>query len=172
MLQDDTIYNNAHDAHANGTIDQPSVLSFEALGEALVRTDSVMYRQVPSDSLLTAEARAIYGPLTESVPPQLHDRSAVNTPFTATGVFQSCVILLLIAYALLLHRFRSDIVELMTNRKAIAEEIEYAGQSSVYGRFFSTTVGVGMLMAAIMVVKGSDLAPAVMNNVEIGRAHV
>ena len=165
MLQDGTIYNNARDAHAGTTIDQPSVIDFEALGDVLVRTDSVMYRQVPSDSLLTAEAVAIYGSLTESVAPQLHDRTATNTPFTATGSFQSCVILLLVAYVLLLHRFRSDIVELMTNRKAIAEEIEYAGQGRVYGRFFSTTVGVGMLMAAIMVVKGSDLAPAVMNNV-------
>ena len=141
------------------------MLSFEALGEALVRTDSVMYRQAPSDSLLTAEAIAIYGPLTESVAPQLHDRSAINTPFTATGSFQSCVLLLLLAYVLLLYRFRSDIVELMTNRKAIAEEIEYAGQGSVYGRFFSTTVGVGMLMAAIMIVKGSDLAPQLMCHV-------
>ncbi|MBR5135830.1 MAG: DUF4271 domain-containing protein [Rikenellaceae bacterium] len=165
MLQEATIYNNAHASDSIGTLDQPSVLSFEALGEALVHTDSVMYRQAPSDSLLTAEAIAIYGPLTESVAPQLHDRSAINTPFTATGSFQSCVLLLLLAYVLLLYRFRSDIVELMTNRKAIAEEIEYAGQGSVYGRFFSTTVGVGMLMAAIMIVKGSDLAPQLMCHV-------
>ncbi len=170
MIQHDTIYNNAHDAHAeaasaNGVIDQPSVLSFDALGEALVRTDSVMYRVVPSDSVLTAEAVAIYGPLTESVPARLHDRTPIDTPFTATGAFQSCVILLLVAYVLLVYRFRSDIVQLFTNRKAIAEELTYSGQGSVYGRFFSTTVGVGLLLAAIMVVKGADLAPALASGV-------
>ena len=134
MLQDGTIYNNARDAHAGTTIDQPSVIDFEALGDVLVRTDSVMYRQVPSDSLLTAEAVAIYGPLTESVAPQLHDRTATNTPFTATGSFQSCVILLLVAYVLLLHRFRSDIVELMTNRKAIADRFSASLGFSCFSR--------------------------------------
>jgi len=167
VIQHDTIYNNAHAeaASANGVIDQPSVLSFDALGEALVRTDSVMYRVVPSDSVLTAEAVAIYGPLTESVAPRLHDRTPIDTPFTATGAFQSCVILLLVAYVLLVYRFRSDIVQLFTNRKAIAEELTYSGQGSVYGRFFSTTVGVGLLLAAIMVVKGADLAPALASGV-------
>ena len=150
---------------ANDGIDQPSVLGFDALGEALVRTDSVMYRVVPSDSVLTAEAVAIYGTLTESVAPRLHDRAPTNTPFTATGAFQSCVIMLLVAYVLLVYRFRSDIVQLFTNRKAIAEELTYAGQGSIYGRFFSTTVGVGLLMAAIMVVKGADLAPALASGV-------
>jgi hypothetical protein len=170
VIQHDTIYNNAHDAHANGAhanggIDQPSVLGFDALGEALVQTDSVMYRVVPSDSVLTAEAAAIYGTLTESVAPRLHDHTPANSPFTSSGAFQSCVILLLITYVLLVYRFRSDIVQLFTNRKAIADEIITTGQGSIYGRFFSTTVGVGLLMVAIMVVKGADLAPALSSGV-------
>ncbi len=172
MTQHDTIYNNAHareltatSQHENGGIDQPSVLGFDALGEALVQTDSVMYRVVPSDSVATAEAAAIYGTLTESVAPRMHDRTPANSPFTSAGAFQSCVILLLVAYVLLVYRFRSDIVQLFTNRKAIADEIITTGQGSVYGRFFSTTVGVGLLMVAIMVVKGADLAPALASGV-------
>ncbi len=171
MNQHDTIYNN--NAHASSDtlatistpIEQPSVLDFEVLGEALIRTDSVMYREVPSDSVATAEAVAIYGTLTESVPARLHDRTATNSPFTSTVVFQSSVILLLITYVLLLYRFRSDIGQLFTNRKALAEEIDNPSQSSIYGRFFSTTVGVGLLLSAIMVVKGADLAPALISGV-------
>ena len=80
-------------------------------------------------------------------------------------LFIVVVILLLITYVLLVYRFRSDIVQLFTNRKAIADEIITTGQGSIYGRFFSTTVGVGLLMVAIMVVKGADLAPALSSGV-------
>ncbi len=168
MIQYDTIYNynNAHvSSDTTDGIDQLSVLGFEALGRALVQVDSVMYRQQPTDSMATAEAVAIYGQLTESVPARLHDHSATNTRFTSTVAFQSSVILLLIAYVLLLYRYRSDIGQLFANRKALAEEIDNPNQSGIYGRFFSTTVGVGLLLLAIMVVKGADLAPAVMSGV-------
>ena len=170
MIQHDTIYNNAHassDSIAAPTYaDQPSVIEFEALGEMLVRTDSVMYREVASDSLATAEAAAIYGALTESVAPRHYDRSVVNTPLTASFGFQSCVLALLVLYVLMVYRFRSDIIELLTNRKALVDEIVNPSQSSVYGRFFSTSVSVGLLLGAIMVVKGAHLAPQVMGAVE------
>ncbi len=164
MNQYDTINNNAHASQTVATSESTpqALFDFEALGEALVRTDSVMYRQAVSDSVATAEAAAIYGTLSETVAPRLHDRSATNTPFTSSVVFQSSVLVLLITYVLLLFRFRNDVVQLFTNRKVLAEELDNPNQSSVYGRFFSTTVGVGLLLVAIMAVKGADLAPAMM----------
>lgn len=116
MIEQDTIYYKAYDAQAGEPMIQPSVPSFEALGEALVHTDSVMYRDVPSDSLATAEALAVYGTLTETVAPRYHDRTPTNTPFTSSVAFQGCVIALLIIYVLLIYRFRSDIVALFGNR--------------------------------------------------------
>ena len=125
MTQHNTIYNNAHassDSIAAPThTEQPSVIEFEALGEMLVRTDSVMYREVASDSLATAEAAAIYGTMTESVAPRHYDRSVVNTPLTASFGFQSCVLALLVLYVLMVYRFRSDIIELLTNRKTLVD---------------------------------------------------
>ena len=170
MNQHDTIYNNAHAssdtlATISTPIEQPSVLDFEALGEALVRTDSVMYRESVSDSVATAEAAAIYGGLSQTVAPRLHDRSATNSPFTSSVAFQTSVIALLVVYVLLIYRFRSDIVALLSNHKALREEIENSSQGSIYGRFFSTTVGVGLLLSAIMVVKGADLVPAMASGV-------
>ena len=194
MTQHNTIYNNAHASsdsiaaptHTEQTVaaqpavaqpavavtqpapttEQPSVIEFEALGEMLVRTDSVMYREVASDSLATAEAAAIYGTLTESVAPRHYDRSVVNTPLTASFGFQSCVLALLVLYVLMVYRFRSDIIELLTNRKTLVDEIVNPSQGSVYGRFFSTSVSLGLLLGAITVVKGADLAPQVMGAVE------
>ena len=156
MIQHDTIYNNIATAAAD--FSRPTEFDFEALGAALVRTDSVMYRQVPSQEVLTAEAQAIYGPLTESVAPREHDRSAVNSSLTASVGFQSAVIVLLLLYVMLVYRFRSDIIEIFTNRKSLAEELEHTGQSSIYTRFFTTTIGVGILLLAIMIVKGADLS--------------
>lgn len=135
MIENDTIYYSAV-AEGNELNAAPELaFDFEALGEALVRTDSVMYREVPSDSVATAEAVAIYGTLTESVPARLHDRSATNSPFTSSVAFQTSVIALLVVYVLLIYRFRSDIVALLSNRKALREEIENSSQGSIYGRF-------------------------------------
>ena len=120
---------------------------------------------MPSDSVATAEATAIYGGLSQTVAPRLHDRSATNSPFTSSVAFQTSVIALLVVYVLLIYRFRSDIVALLSNHKALREEIENSSQGSVYGRFFSTTVGVGLLLSAIMVVKGADLVPAMASGV-------
>ena len=159
MIQHDTIYNNvaAENLPAVADFARPAEFDFEALGEMLVRTDSVMYREVPSDEVLTAEAQAIYGPLTESVAPREHDRTAANSPLTASAGFQLAVVVLLLLYVMLLYRFRSDIIEVFTNRKSLAEELEHTSQSSIYTRFFTTTIGVGILLLAIMIVKGADL---------------
>ena len=163
MIQHDTIYNNVANVAADNVpavadFTRPAEFDFEALGEMLVRTDSVMYRQMPSKEMLTAEAQAIYGPLTESVAPREHDRTAANSPLTVSVGFQLAVIILLLLYVMLVYRFRSDIIEVFTNRKSLTEELEHSGQGSVYARFFTTTVGVGFLLLAIMIVKGADLS--------------
>ena len=92
MIENDTIYYSAV-AEGNELNAAPELaFDFEALGEALVRTDSVMYREVPSDSVATAEATAIYGGLSQTVAPRLHDRSATNSPFTSSVAFNASIL--------------------------------------------------------------------------------
>ncbi len=130
---------------------------FGAWGLQIVRSDSILLAQ-PATAIQTAETQAVYGQQSITVPARRDCGDMPNSPIVASAGFQAAVIALLLLYTALLHRYRSDIAEVLTNRKMIAEEVENPGQS-IYGRFFNSALVVGIILVGISVVKIADLLP-------------
>lgn len=130
---------------------------FGAWGLQIVRSDSILLAE-PVTGIQTAEMQAVYGARSIAVPARRDRGDMPNSPIVASAGFQTAVIALLLLYTALLHRYRSDITEVLTNRKMIAEEVENPGQS-IYSRFFNSALAVGMLLVGIAVVKIADLLP-------------
>lgn len=130
---------------------------FLSLGLRIVRSDGIL-RTEPTSGIRNAEIQAVYGERSIAIPARHDESGSPNSPLVSGAGFQIAVIALLLLYTVLLYRYRSDIVEVLTNRKAVAEEVGTAGQS-IYSRFLNSALVVGMLLVGIMAVKISDLLP-------------
>jgi len=126
----------------------------EELGEWLVRHDAFVadsvLEQPDSTSVAVFGARSV---LAESSVA----RTSGVTPLASGPVYQVSVVALLLAYTLLLYRFRSDISSIFVRHKTQPDDQVAEGLSSIYTRFFNSAFTVGLLTAGVMVVKFVDV---------------